>query len=67
MQGSSQQENMSFIEQIIKDIQYPQFKRDWIAYQCAKENLHFVIPGTFECSLCHKQAIKLKGGGYKFT
>lgn len=58
---------MSLIGQIIKDIQYPEFKRSWIANQCAKEDKHFVVPGTFECSLCHKQVIKIKNGGYKWV
>jgi hypothetical protein len=45
---------------------YDLFKRDWINNQCKKEDKHFVIPGTFSCSLCGKRAIKLKGGGYRW-
>ena len=56
---------MGFIEQVIKDLSYPAFKEGWIMNQCRRENLHFVIPGTYKCSLCHKKAIK-KGKGYYF-
>jgi hypothetical protein len=57
---------MSLITQITKDLYYPIFKENWINYECRVLGKHFVIPDTFECSLCHKQAIKLKNGGYKF-
>ena len=45
---------------------YTNFKRDWIKNQCAKEDKHFVIPNTYQCSLCKKKSIKLKDGGYKW-